>query len=68
VLFSEVVKVGGFGMSVDVPVLKSVNLPALALTLAAVIAVFRFKIGMLKVLAACALAGLAYGLTFGVHA
>ncbi len=67
VLFSEVVRVGGFGISVDVPVLTSINLPALALTLAAVIAVFRFKIGMLKVLLACALAGLAYGLTFGVH-
>ncbi|NLR97410.1 chromate efflux transporter [Rhizobium sp. P38BS-XIX] len=67
VLFSEVRKVEGFGMSVDLPVLSSVNLPALALTLAAVIAVFRFKIGMLRVLAACALAGLAYGLTFGVH-
>ncbi|MDS7594387.1 chromate efflux transporter [Agrobacterium tumefaciens] len=67
VLFSEVRKVDGFGMSADVPVLSSVNLPALVLTLAAVIAVFRFKMGMLKVLAACALAGLAYGLAFGVH-
>jgi len=67
VLFAEVVRVSGFGMSVDVPVLSSVNLAALALTLAAVIAVFRFKIGMLKVLAACALAGLASGLAFGVH-
>lgn len=67
VLFSEVRKIDGFGMSADVPVLSSVNLPALVLTLAAVIAVFRFKMGMLKVLAACALAGLAYGLAFGVH-
>jgi chromate transporter len=67
VLFFEVRSVSGFGVSADVPVLSSVNLPALVLTLAAVIAVFRFKIGMLKVLAACALAGLAYGLAFGVH-
>ena len=67
VLFSEVLKVTGFGMSVDVPVLSSVNVPSLLLTLAAVIAVFRFKIGLLTVLAASALVGLAYGLTFGVH-
>ena len=32
------------------------------MTMGALIAVFRFKVGMLKVLAACSLAGLAYGL------
>jgi len=67
VLFFEIKKAEGFGMSVDVPVLISVNLPALVLTTAAVVAVFRFKVGMLKVLAACALTGLAYGLTFVAH-
>ncbi|WP_246737974.1 MULTISPECIES: chromate efflux transporter [Rhizobium] len=68
VLFSDVRKVNGFGMTLDVPVLSSVNLPSLILTLAAVVAVFRFKVGMLTVLAASALIGLAYGLTFGGHA
>jgi chromate transporter len=50
-----------------VPVLSSINVPSLLLTLAAIIAVFRFKIGLLTVLAASALVGLAYGLLFGVH-
>jgi chromate transporter len=67
VLFSEVRKVSGFGMTLDVPVLSSVNLPSLVLTIAAVLAVFRFKVGMLTVLASSAVVGLAYGLTFGVH-
>ncbi|MFC3726473.1 chromate efflux transporter [Neoaquamicrobium sediminum] len=62
VLFGELVTVSGFGMSVDAPVLSSVNVASLVLTLGALIAVFRFKVGMLKVLAACSLAGLAYGL------
>jgi chromate transporter len=68
VLFSEVWKVSSFGVSVDVPVLSSVNLPSLVLTLAAIIAVFRFKVGLLTVLAASAAVGLVYGLTFGVYA
>jgi chromate transporter len=67
VLFSDVRKVTGLGMSVDVPVLSSINVPSLLLTLAAIIAVFRFKIGLLTVLAASALVWLAYGLMFGVH-
>ncbi len=67
VLFSEVRTVSSFGMTVDIPVPSSVNIPALVLTLAAVIAVFRFKTGILTALAASALIGLAYGLAFGVH-
>ncbi|WBU64668.1 chromate efflux transporter [Paracoccus aerodenitrificans] len=62
VLFGELIEVSGFGMSVDAPVLSSVNVASLILTLGALIAVVRFKVGMLKVLAACSLAGLAYGL------
>jgi chromate transporter len=67
VLFSEVRRLTRLGMSLDVPVLSSINVPSLLLTLAAIIAVFRFKIGLLTVLAASALVGLAYGLLFGVH-
>jgi chromate transporter len=62
VLFGELIEVSSFGMSVDVPILSSVNVASLVLTMGALIAVFRFKVGMLKVLAACSLAGLAYGL------
>jgi chromate transporter len=42
----------------DMPVLASVNVWALLLTLGAVVAVFRLKIGIIPVLAGCALAGL----------
>lgn len=62
VLFAEVRQVDAIGLSLDVPVLASVNLPALVLTVAALLAVFRFKAGMIPVLAACAGAGVLYRL------
>ncbi|VWX54035.1 chromate efflux transporter [Novosphingobium sp. 9U] len=52
------VQVGGGGFSV--PVLTSINLPALALATGAAVAVFRFKVGMIRVLFACAVLGAAY--------
>ncbi|KAA0676577.1 chromate efflux transporter [Roseomonas genomospecies 6] len=58
-LFARLDRLSFAGMTLDVPVLSSVNLPALLLTAAAVAAVFRFKVGMLPTLAACALAGVA---------
>jgi chromate transporter len=57
VLFTELRPIQGWGVSLDVPVISSVNLPALVLTLGAMLAVFRFKVGMIPVLAACSLAG-----------
>jgi chromate transporter len=45
-----------------VPVLRSVDLPSLVLSLAAAVAIFRFKFGMLPVLLACSLAGVIYSL------
>ena len=45
-------------MSVDLPVLATLNVAALVLTVAAVIAVFRFKIGMITVLVASSAAGI----------
>ena len=65
VLFAEVHEVQALGLTLDVPVLTSVNLPALVLTLAALLAVFRFKAGMLPVLAACSAAGVLYRLAAG---
>ena len=47
----------GMGLNLELPVWTSVNLPALFLTLTAILAVFRFNIGTLWVLAGCALAG-----------
>jgi chromate transporter len=62
VLFAEVRNVQALGLALDVPVLTSVNLPALVLTLAALLAVFRFKVGMIPVLAVCSAAGVLYHL------
>lgn len=58
VLFAEVSPWRGFGMSVEVPVWSSLNAAALALTAAAVFAVFRLKAPLMAVLLGSALAGL----------
>jgi len=63
-LFGQVREVRGAGLDFEVPVLASVNLPALILTAAAVVAVFRLKIGPMWVLAGCAAAGLLYRLAW----
>jgi chromate transporter len=58
-VFREVRPWHAFGIGFDAPVLASVNVWAAALSVAAVLAVFRFRIGMLPTLAACSAAGLA---------
>ena len=58
-LFGRVIEWRGFGAQIDLPDLASANMPAILLALAAAIAIFRFKIGMIKILGACSLAGLA---------
>ena len=65
VLFGEVREVEGVGISLDVPVLATIDPAALVLTLAAVVAVFHLKIGMIPVLAACSAAGVLYFLAVG---
>ena len=57
VLFAEVRQVPFALGKLDVPVLVSINIASLLLTAAALVAVFRFKIGMIPVLAACSAAG-----------
>jgi chromate transporter len=59
-LFTQTRTVGFIGRGLDVPVLSSLNAPALVLAVGAAIAVFRFKIGMIPVLLACAVLGAAY--------
>ena len=49
---------GGYGFGFDMPVLASVNPWALVLSLAAIVAVFRFKAGTIQTLAACSAAGI----------
>lgn len=56
-IFAEVVEYRAAPIQVDVPVLSSVNVPALVLTIAAMVAVFRFKAGPIAVIAGAAAAG-----------
>jgi chromate transporter len=56
--FHDVRHLRGFGLSFDVPVLSSVDPWALLLSAAAMIAIFRFKAGMIQTLLACSLAGI----------
>jgi chromate transporter len=57
-IFREVTPVHGYGLSFDMPVLASVDAWALALSVAAIVAIFRFKTGMIPTLAACCCAGI----------
>jgi chromate transporter len=56
-VFRETAPLRSFGLSFDMPVLSSVDLPALILAIAAATAVFRFNLGMLTVLAGSCAAG-----------
>ena len=62
-LFRETIPVRSFGLSFDSPVLSSVDTPALILAIAAATAVFRFKLGMLTVLAGSCAAGVLLRMT-----
>jgi chromate transporter len=48
----------GYGFAFDVPVLASVNPWAASLSIAALVAIFRFKTGMIQTLAACSATGI----------
>lgn len=58
-LFRETVPVHAFPLDFDRPVLRSVDIPALLLSIAAATAIFQFKLGMLTVLAGSCAAGVA---------
>ncbi len=62
-VFRETFPVHHFWLSFEAPVLGSVDPWALALSIAAAIAIFRFNVGMLQTLAACALAGVLFYMT-----
>ena len=66
-VFAETYRVAGFGLSFDAPVLASVNRWALALSVAAAIAIFRFKAGLIQTLLACSAAGIALHLAGAIH-
>src|SRR3546814_4642617 len=56
-LFEQVREVPFAAGTIDLPVLTSVNWPALALAVGAILAMFRFKAGMLPVLGVCSVLG-----------
>jgi chromate transporter len=62
-VFRETIPVHSFGLSFDMPKLASVDIAALALAVAAATAVFRFRLGMLPVLAGSCAAGVLLRLT-----
>src|SRR5436853_3886499 len=57
-IFREVYPMRAFPLAFDAPTLTSVDPWALALSVAAAVAIFRFKVGMIPTLAACCIAGL----------
>jgi chromate transporter len=56
-IFAETFRVKCFGFSFDAPVLTSIKFWALALSVAAAVAIFRFKTGMIQTLLACSVTG-----------
>jgi|TARA_A100001391_G_scaffold63912_1_gene39864 chromate transporter len=62
VVFSEVVEFSAFGLHIDAPVLASIDWLSALLILAAMVAIFRFKLGPVTVLAGCAAAGIVFSL------
>jgi chromate transporter len=65
-IFREVQPVHAFPLAFDAPRLASVDPWALALAVAAAVAIFRFKVGMIATLAGCCAAGVVLFLS-GVH-
>jgi chromate transporter len=64
--FIQVDEVRRYGLRLLIPEWASVNLPAVAITLLAALAIFKFKISVLKTLLACAGLGLLTALTIGL--
>ena len=62
VVFAEVGEWRGAGLRLLIPDIASLDVAALVLSVAALLAIFRFGVGMLKVLGACALAGVVLSL------
>jgi chromate transporter len=56
-VFHDTSPVRSFGLSFDMPVMSSVDIPALVLATAAATAIFRFKLGMVTVLGVSCVVG-----------
>jgi chromate transporter len=57
-LFAEVDERHAFGMMLHVPVLSTLSVASLVLSIAAMLALFRFKLGMIRTLIGCSVAGM----------
>jgi chromate transporter len=66
VIFRDIFMWQGFGFNLSIPVLSSLDIVAAILAIAAAVAIFRFKVGIMHTLLACSLAGVALQLAFGV--
>ncbi|KEC73676.1 UNVERIFIED_ORG: chromate transporter [Rhizobium esperanzae] len=64
-LFAEVAVVSLGGLRLDIPVLQSAVPAAMALSVAAAIAIFRFKTSVIATLLSCAAAGMLWTLAMG---
>jgi chromate transporter len=58
-LFGQVDERHAFGMLLHVPVLSTLSVASLVLSVAAMLALFRFKVGMIPTLIGCSMAGMA---------
>ncbi len=65
VLFAKLVPLTILGASFSAPILSSIDVPSAVLAAASAVAIFRFKLGMIPVLLASALAGMIYHLALG---
>jgi chromate transporter len=57
-VFRQLTPIRAYGLKFDMPLLSSVDPWALVLSLAAIVAILRFKVGMIPALLACTAAGL----------
>jgi chromate transporter len=65
VLFGELAPMSKWGLTLDIPVVATINIPSLVLTVGAMLAIFRFKVGMIPTLAGAAVLGVLYHLARG---
>jgi chromate transporter len=65
VMFRETVPSRGFGLNLSLPVLPSIDIFATVLAIAAAVAIFCFKVGIIQALLACSVAGVVLQLAFG---
>jgi chromate transporter len=62
-LFGQVDERHVYGLTVQAPILSTVSVPALSLSVAAMFALFRFKVGMIATLIGCSIAGIVFHFT-----